>query len=374
MEAKDHKNRMCQRKHQPRRIVLAGVCFHHTGYSDVHIEKMRTCVETWKTYYGHRGWFQRPTCSWRRIRKWPRWKARAGRIQQAWYWMKQWLMIPNCVALNTKFKTRTRNGRTVFVRVLDARCMRRQPKQAKLTCSRKEPTNLHEDMLNLRTGSQNKPCGSGTERKKTKKTRQLKRHNWVHPLQQQKQEEVREAEQQHKTTTAWQREEQVNRKKKKSSKLSTKIYIIWTKRWRPRRKTSARRSNKESETTKEQKDARLCREFSSSSKESKRTKIARQERDFLSRAWEMKSETSKHRGKVSQTHLQSFMKLCTQAGTMKEKDDKDTDGRLENQCDSVEERKNGNSEDEKTKKSPKIRIHQVKNEICRLQRNQSKRS
>ena len=33
---------------------------------------------------------------------------------------------------------------------------------------------------------------------------------------------------------------------------------------------------------------------------------------------------------------------------MKEKDDKDTDGRLENQCDSVEERKNGNSEDEKT--------------------------
>ena len=48
MEAKDHKNRMCQREHQPRRIVLAGVCFHHTGYSDVDIEKMHTCVQTEK--------------------------------------------------------------------------------------------------------------------------------------------------------------------------------------------------------------------------------------------------------------------------------------------------------------------------------------
>ena len=70
MEAKDHKNRMCQRKHQPRRIVLIGVCFHHAGYSDVHIEKMHTCVETWKTYYDHRGWFQRPTCwTWEQVHK-----------------------------------------------------------------------------------------------------------------------------------------------------------------------------------------------------------------------------------------------------------------------------------------------------------------
>ena len=44
---------------------------------------------------------------------------------------------------------------------------------------------------------------------------------------------------------------------------------------------------------------------------------------------------------------------------MKEKDDKDTDGRPENQCDSAEDGKNGNSEEENTKKSPKIRIHQA---------------
>ena len=73
----------------------------------------------------------------------------------------------------------------------------------------------------------------------------------------------------------------------------------------------------------------------------------------------MKSETSKHRGKVSQTHLQSFTKLCTQGGTMKEKDDKDTDGRPENQCDSAEDGKMEIPRMKNSKKSPKIRIHQA---------------
>ena len=171
MEAKDHKNRMCQRKHQQRRIVLAGVCFHHTGYSDVHIEKMHTCVETEKHNTIIEGGFNAQLGLREGSESDHVGKHALGESNKRGAWMNQWLMIPNCVALNTKFKTRTRNGRTVFVRVLDARCMRRQPKQAKLTCSRNEPTNLHEDMLNLRTGSQNKPCGSGTERKKTKKKR-----------------------------------------------------------------------------------------------------------------------------------------------------------------------------------------------------------
>ena len=61
-------------------------------------------------------------------------KHALGESNKRGAWMKQWLMIQNCVAVNSKFKTRTRNGRKVFARVLDARCMRRQPKQAELTC------------------------------------------------------------------------------------------------------------------------------------------------------------------------------------------------------------------------------------------------
>ena len=44
---------------------------------------------------------------------------------------------------------------------------------------------------------------------------------------------------------------------------------------------------------------------------------------------------------------------------MKEKDDKDTDGRPENQCDSVEDGKMEIPRMKNTKKSPKIRIHQA---------------
>ena len=130
------KTEMCQRKHQERRTVLAGVCFHHTGYSDVHIEKMHTCIETqcpkhttiiaggFNTQLGLGEGSESDHVG----------KHALGESNKRGAWMKQRLMIPNCVALNTKFKTRTRNGRKVFARVLDARCMRRQPKQAELTC------------------------------------------------------------------------------------------------------------------------------------------------------------------------------------------------------------------------------------------------
>ena len=166
MEARDHKNRMCQRKHQQRRIVLAGVCVHHTGYSDVHIEKMHTCVETEKHTTIIAGGFNAQLGLGEGSESDYVGKHALGESNKRGAWMKQWLMIPNCVALNTKFKTRTRNGRTVSVRVLDARCMRRQPKQAKLKCWRNEPTNFHEDKLNLRTGSQNKHAAAAPFAKK----------------------------------------------------------------------------------------------------------------------------------------------------------------------------------------------------------------
>ena len=100
-----------------------------------------------------------------------------------------------------------------------------------------------------------------------------------------KQKEVREAEQQHTTTTAWQREEQVNRKKKKRSKLSSKKERIWTKNVKAQAKDISKKIKqgfRDNKRTK--KNTTQCREFSSSSKESKRKKMARQERDFLSRA------------------------------------------------------------------------------------------
>ena len=129
-------------------------------------------------------------------------KHALGESNKRGSWMKQWLMIQNFVALNSKFKTRTRNGRKVFARVLDARSMRRQGKQAKLTCSRNEPTNLHEDMLNLRTGSQNKHAVVAPNAKKNEKDETTEASQLCTSVAAAKQKEVREAEQQHMTTTA----------------------------------------------------------------------------------------------------------------------------------------------------------------------------
>ena len=173
MEAKDLKNRMCQRKHQPRRIVLAGVCFHHTGYSDVHIEKMRTCVETWKTYYGHRGWFQRPTCSWRRIRKWPRWKARAGRIQQAWYWDEAVVDDPKLRGAEHEIQNQDPKRKDSLRK--STRCtMHVETTEASETHVFTEGAHeLARRYAELENRFTKQACGSGTERKKTKR-----RDNW----------------------------------------------------------------------------------------------------------------------------------------------------------------------------------------------------
>ena len=55
--------------------------------------------------------------------------------------------------------------------------------------------------------------------------------------------------------------------------------------------------------------------FLKSWKESNRSRISRQEKH----TWEVKSETSKHRRNAKKAHVQSFTKICTHVGTMKEK-------------------------------------------------------
>ena len=114
-----------------------GQClFLHTRYSDVHIEKKHTFFETQCPKHATfiAGGLNAQLVLGGGSESDYVGKHALGESNKRGIGMKQWLMIQNYVALNTKFKTRTRNGRKVFARVLDARSMRRQPKQAELTC------------------------------------------------------------------------------------------------------------------------------------------------------------------------------------------------------------------------------------------------
>ena len=278
MEAKDHKNRMCQRKHQPRRIVLAGVCFHHTGYSDVHIEKMHTCVETWKNI------------------------LRSSRVVST-----PNLLLAKDPKVTTLESTRCENPTSVVLGWSSGwwsktawRSTRNSKRGPETEGQSSQEYSMHDACGDSRSKRNSRVHGTSprtctkicwtweqvhkTSMRQWHRTQKNKKTNWVHRGSRKTKGGKRRRAAAH-DYTAWQREEQVNRRKKKSSKLSSKKERIWTKKVKAEVKDISKkikqgfRDNKR--TKKHDKVQRILQQFKGIQKIAN---IKTRKKDFWSRA------------------------------------------------------------------------------------------